>query len=394
MIQITDKSLCCGCASCVQKCPKQCISLKEDCEGFLYPEVDKSICIDCGLCKKVCPVHYQGEEHKPLKVYAAKNHDEEIRKQSSSGGIFTWIAEKVIQEGGVVFGARFDENWEVRHDYTETFEGLAAFRGSKYVQSRIEDNYRKAETFLKQGRKVLFCGTPCQIAGLKCFLRKEYENLLTIDIVCHGVPSPGVWRKYLIEKIAGISDDKRNIRVEEISFRDKITGWKNYSFSLTLSHFDENRIRHNKSYSELSRKNYFMKGFLADLYLRPSCYACPAKSGKSGSDITLGDLWGAPNIIGNEDDDRGTCLTLINKDIPFLKDYSSLWMKEIDYNAALIHNPAIEHSAKIPLNRTLFFQSFEGMESLEKTVQKLTKVKLYNKTIYCVKRIIKGLFNL
>lgn len=190
MIEIKDKKDCCGCSACVQKCPKQCISLKEDNEGFLYPEVDKSMCINCGLCEKVCPVLHQGESRKPLKVYAAKNQDEEIRRQSSSGGIFTLLAEKTIQDGGVVFGARFDEHWEVKHDYTETIEGLAAFRGSKYVQSRMEDNYRKAEMFLKQGRKVLFSGTPCQVAGLKRFLRKYYGNLLTIDMVCHGVPSP------------------------------------------------------------------------------------------------------------------------------------------------------------------------------------------------------------
>lgn len=389
MIDIIDKSLCCGCAGCVQRCPKLCITLHEDHEGFLYPKVDTDTCIDCGLCEKVCPILNEGNIRKPLKVYAAINKDEEIRKQSSSGGIFTWIAEKVIQEGGVIFGARFDENWEVRHDYSETIEGLAAFRGSKYVQSRIEDNYLKAEAFLKQGRKVLFCGTPCQIAGLKRFLRKDYKNLFTIDIVCHGVPSPGVWRKYLKEKIACISDDKRNIHVEKISFRDKITGWKNYSFSLALSDFDENGIRQNKSFSELSKKNYFMKGFLADLYLRPSCYACPAKCGKSDSDITLGDLWGAPNIIGNEDDDRGTCLTLINKDIPFLKDYSSLWMKEIGYNAALIHNPAIEHSAKIPLNRTLFFKSIEGMEPFENIVRRLTKKSLWKKILRLTRKILK-----
>ena len=129
MIQIKDKKDCCGCSACVQKCPKQCISLIEDDEGFLYPIVDKESCIDCGLCEKVCPVLHQGEPHKPLQVYAAKNKDEEIRRKSSSGGIFTLLAERTIQEGGVVFGARFDEHWEVRHDYTETVEGLAAFRG-------------------------------------------------------------------------------------------------------------------------------------------------------------------------------------------------------------------------------------------------------------------------
>ena len=212
---------------------------------------------------------------------------------------------------------------------------------------------------------------------------------MTIDIVCHGVPSPGVWRKYLKEKIACISNNKKNIHVNEISFRDKITGWKNYSFSLILSDFEENGIRRNKSYSELSRKNYFMKGFLADLYLRPSCYACPAKSGKSGSDITLGDLWGAPNIIGYEDDDRGTCLALIKKDIPFLKNHSSLWMKEIDYNAVLIHNPAIEYSAQIPLKRTLFFKSIEGMESFENIVRRLTKRSLWKRILHLTRKILK-----
>lgn len=342
MIQIKDKKDCCGCSACVQKCPKQCISLKEDTEGFLYPVVDNEACIDCGLCEKVCPVLHQGEPHKPLKVYAAKNRDEEIRRQSSSGGIFTLLAEKVIQEGGVVFGARFDEHWEVRHDYTETIEGLAAFRGSKYVQSRMEDNYGKAEQFLKQGSKVLFSGTPCQVAGLKRFLRKEYENLLTVDFVCHGVPSPGVWRTYLKETVARMCDKNsvstdpismENAHVESISFRDKSSGWKKYSFSLTLSATTRSGVKNTVSLCELFPQNPFMKGFLADLYLRPSCYACVAKSGKSDSDITIGDLWGAPAIIGNDDDDRGTSLVLVNKERCKLD--GSLWVKEIDYQAAL-----------------------------------------------------------
>ena len=151
--------------------------MQEDEEGFLYPVVDKEVCVDCGLCEKVCPVLNQREERKPLEVYAAFNKNEEIRMQSSSGGIFTALAEQIIQEEGVVFGARFNEDWEVIHDYTETAAGLSVFRGSKYVQSRIGDTFNQAEQFLKQGRSVLFSGTPCQIAGLKLFLRKEYENL-------------------------------------------------------------------------------------------------------------------------------------------------------------------------------------------------------------------------
>lgn len=202
MIRIYNKHDCCGCNSCVQRCPKSSITMREDEEGFLYPDVDESTCIDCGLCETVCPVIHQSTVRKPIAVCAAKNKDEKIRLSSSSGGAFTALAESVIDEDGVVFGAKFDEDWSVVHDYMETREGLAAFRGSKYVQSRIGDSFKKAEQFLKAGRKVLFSGTPCQIAGLKRFLRKEYDNLLTVDFICHGVPSPGVWREYLKEETA------------------------------------------------------------------------------------------------------------------------------------------------------------------------------------------------
>lgn len=171
MILITDKSLCCGCSACVQKCPKQCISLKEDNEGFLYPIVNTDTCVDCGICEKVCPVLNPEDTHEPLKVLAAKNRDEKIRMESSSGGIFTLLAEPIIREGGVVFGARFDEEWQVTLDYTETIDGLSAFRGSKYVQARTGDTYRQCEQFLKEGRKVLFTGSPCQIAGLNHYTK-------------------------------------------------------------------------------------------------------------------------------------------------------------------------------------------------------------------------------
>jgi coenzyme F420-reducing hydrogenase beta subunit len=169
----------------------------EDREGFLYPEVDSERCCDCGLCGKVCPVINRREAGKPLYVYAAKNRDEKIRRQSSSGGIFTLLAEKVLDENGVIFGARFDGKWEVTHGYIEEKEELGFFRGSKYVQSRTGESYLQAQEFLEKGRKVLFSGTPCQISGLRLFLGKEYDNLLTVDVVCHGVPSPLVWRMYL-----------------------------------------------------------------------------------------------------------------------------------------------------------------------------------------------------
>lgn len=201
MLQITDKSKCCGCNACVQRCPKQCIVMYKDREGFLYPVIDTAVCIDCGLCEKVCPVLNQNNARKPLQVFAAKNKNEIQRLYSSSGGIFILLAEQTIQNGGVVFGARFDQNWEVEHCYAETIEELQPLMRSKYVQSRIANTYKEVEAFLRHGRRVLFVGTSCQIAGLHKFLRKDYDNLLTVDFICHGVPSPGVWYKYLEEII-------------------------------------------------------------------------------------------------------------------------------------------------------------------------------------------------
>ena len=197
MIEIINKTDCCGCSACEQACPKRCISLLPDKEGFWYPQVEKSACIDCGLCEKVCPVLNSKPERKPLHVYAAINKNEEIRAKSASGGMFTLIAQRVIDEGGVVFGVKFDEHWNVVFGYTETIEGLEAFRRSKYVQAWVGESYKQAKSFLDTGRKVLFTGVPCQIAALLLFLRKPYDNLLTVDLLCEGVPSPKLWKRYL-----------------------------------------------------------------------------------------------------------------------------------------------------------------------------------------------------
>lgn len=360
MICIRDKKLCCGCGACVQRCPKSCISMREDNEGFLYPEVNKEICIDCGLCEKVCPVINQSEERKPMAVYAAKHKDERIRLASSSGGVFTAIAESVIDEGGVVFGARFDKDWSVIHGYTETKEGLAAFRGSKYVQSRIGESYKDTEAFLKTGRKVLFSGTPCQIAGLKRFLRKEYDNLLTVDFICHGVPSPGVWREYLKEETARqcggknsvlshLKDKLGDVRIENISFRDKRLGWKKFSFSLTLSTTNGSGAKNTVFLSESLDKNIFLRGFLADLYLRPSCHACLAKKFKSGSDVTIGDFWGVQNVMPEIDDDKGVSVLFI------LKDQNNVIFKNLLLSKLLFYKQwSLENSVK-PGLRKLFF---------------------------------------
>lgn len=364
MITIKDNSLCCGCMACVQVCPKQCIRVYEDREGFLYPKADKAQCNDCGRCESVCPELQQNAGRIPLEVYAAFNPDEEIRRQSSSGGIFTLLAESVIDEGGVVFGARFDEYWEVMHDYTETKEGLAAFRGSKYMQSRTSNAYRQARQFLQAGRKVLFTGTPCQIAGLKGFLKKEYENLLTVDFVCHGVPSPKIWRMYLDEAV-GLSGKQQVSTIKDIRFRNKKSGWKRYSLVITTSQTMTSVEEDPALVSEVFTENPFMKAFLGDLILRPSCYRCPSKAGKSGSDITIGDFWGIEKINPGFDDDKGCNLVMLNNE-KGVELFCSLqtFRQRMTYSQALAGNPSISHSVSLTKYRDFFFRRCDKKQSV------------------------------
>lgn len=370
MITITDKSHCCGCSACVQRCPKQCITMAEDEEGFLYPQVDTSKCVDCHLCEMVCPVINQDEARTPLEVYAAKNSDDDIRLKSSSGGIFTLLAEQTIKDGGVVFGACWDKDWNVKHDYIDNISDLQRFRSSKYLQSVIDDNYLKAEQFLKTGRKVMFTGTPCQIAGLKHFLRKEYDNLLAVEIICHSVPSPGVWQQYLTTRLHTLKWNKSDIR--NISFRDKKTGWKTYSF--VIENKDGN------SFIELSSKNAFMRGFLADLYTRPSCHACPAKQLRSGSDLTLGDFWGIESLMPEIDDDKGVSAIIVNSDKGKQVLHNiNVELYEVQYDELTTRNPTLVKSFPIAPKRTEFFK--EDGSTFEEKVKRLAKKPFSMKTL-------------
>lgn len=378
MIQINDKSHCCGCTACVQRCPKQCITLSEDEEGFLYPKVDVTSCIECGLCEKVCPVLHQETSRLPNVCYAAINPNETVRKESSSGGIFTAIASAVLKEGGVVFGARFDTDWSVMHDYTETHEGLAAFRGSKYLQSRIGNSFRQAEVFLKANRKVLFTGTPCQIAGLRRYLRKDYPNLLAMDFICHGVPSPLVWQQYLQEQRTKHPGES----ISNISFRDKSYGWKNYQFQITF----KNHEGTNKC-ADFLFQNQYMQGFLNDLYLRPSCHACPVKLFKSRSDLTIGDFWGIQNVLPDFDDDKGVSCVMIHTD-KGKRYFETLNLKnrKVKYDMILQGNPSIEHTSAIHKKRSLFFERFSYLP-MEENVRKLLQKTIATQVIRKIRRI-------
>lgn len=377
MIHITEPKNCCGCNACVQACPKHCIRMQEDSEGFLYPFVDRESCIDCGLCERVCPVINQNEPQKPVVTLAAVNSDESVRLASSSGGIFTLLAERTIDNGGVVFGAAFDENWDVKHICIDSKSELPKLRGSKYVQSTIGNCYKEAKTHLSAGKEVLFSGTPCQITGLKKFLRKDYKNLKTMDIVCHGTPSPLVWRKYLDE----VSSMYNIAQITDIQFRDKTEGWKN--FSLSIKYKDKEGAE--KTFRETLNENIFMKCFLSNLSLRPSCYQCPARSGKSGSDITLADLWGAENICPGLDDDKGVSLVLLrNKDFTL----PGFEKKEIEYSKAVMYNHSIESDVTLPNKRDRFFRLLHSDGILKATVKCTTKSRfevLIEKIIWNIK---------
>lgn len=392
MIKILSPADCCGCSACEQICPLGCISMQEDSEWFAYPVVDTVKCIDCGLCEKVCPIINSKELTRTQGVFAVKSKDDNLRLESSSGGVFTLLAEKILDDGGIVFGACYDSNWEVTHSWTDTKQGLEKFRGSKYVQSRINGAYKDAEMFLKAGRKVLFSGTPCQISGLRLFLRKNYDNLVMVDVACHGVPSPGVWRKYLqevINKHTAMSLSKDVSAITGINFRDKRFGWKKYSFVIYVkSAIDAD----NSSIllSDIHSHNVYMDAFLSDLSLRPSCYDCRSKLGRSGSDITIADYWGIDSVHPGFNDDKGVSLVILNtekgerafNDIDATKLKSSL-------AEAVKYNPCLNTSIQKHRKRIRFFKDmYEGIPFID-SVKNCLRQSFVRKYCNYVKMIIR-----
>lgn len=345
IISLANSSECLGCAACVSICPVNAIHMVEDKEGFLNPIIDKNICIGCQKCENTCPIlvtrpDVEGE----TKAYAVINKDEAIRMKSSSGGVFYPLAKWTISHGGVVFGARFNAHWEVIHGFADTIEGIDPLMGSKYVQSIIGETFRQAKCFLEEGRWVLFSGTPCQLAGLRSFLGKEYERLIQVDLICHGTPSPKVWRSYL-------KDYYNGSEIYSISFRDKEKGWLNYRNVFAT----ETTIRENHL------DNLFFRGFLRDVYLRKSCYDCKFRSYHRNSDITLGDYWGVDKLCPELFDDKGTSIVFAHtsKGRRILSEIAEgLLLVEQEKEKSVLYNPSMDRKNPMDSKRSRFFRVF------------------------------------
>lgn len=297
---------CTGCGTCAQICPVHAIDMRASSEGFLYPFIKTDTCVVCNVCEKRCPINQVKKRilisEKPFiqrKSFASITNNDKIRVESSSGGIFTVLAEKILSDGGIVFGAEFDEDFSIHHGWTNRVSGLIRFRGSKYVQSRIESCFIKCKNFLDKGLTVLFTGTPCQIAGLRSFLNNDYNNLFCVDLICHGVPSPLLWQKYIkfIEK-------KSYSKIAKISFRCKNNGWKMFSLCFTFSDQSE--------YKEIQTEGMWMCSFNKNVMMRNSCYNCFFKGDNILSDITIGDFWGIEQYVPEKDDDKGYSICYIN----------------------------------------------------------------------------------
>lgn len=348
MIEIKDKKDCCGCWACENVCPRQCIAMTEDEEGFLYPQVNKEPCIDCQLCEKVCPVlNAKPGVNYMQRAYLLQHRDEKILHESASGGAFTAIATYVIERGGVVFGATYDEDFQVVHQYAETVEDLRKFRNSKYVQSFVGKAYQEVKDFLKQGRIVCFSGTPCQLEGLVNFLRKPYDNLLTVDVMCHSITSPKVFRMYVEMQKEKYGDD-----IENIMFRDKQPyGYKYSSMSV---------YRGGKQvYKEGVETDVYLRSFFCDVNVRPSCFDCKFKKQHHLTDFTIWDCFDVYKFCKELDNDKGVTRILANtaKANQVLSEMNDVArVMEIPIDDAVTGVPEMLQSVKINPRRPLFFR--------------------------------------
>lgn len=369
MLENLIEEKCCGCGACYNICPKNAITMKENNEGFQYPFIDKSKCINCGICEKTCPNlnRLKNENKIPSSAIAAYTKNEEERKNSSSGGVFSELARYILNQEGFVIGSKFDKDFNVIHKMVRNKEELKELQGSKYVQSDIGDTYKIAKKNLDENNYLLFVGTPCQIAGLKSYLKKDYDKLYTCELICHGVPSPKIWRKYLEGK------DKKNI--EDVYFRNKDSGWNKFSIKIVY--------KNKKCKRKNLDKDKFMQLFLKNYSLRPSCYYCEFSKLPRVADISLGDFWGVENKYKEFMDDQGTSLILINNNKGkqlFNKIKENIYYKEnCDLEYAIRNNPCICNSVEMPEKRKEFFENLDKMEFNELSKKYLPRENILKK---------------
>ncbi|MFI3326633.1 MAG: Coenzyme F420 hydrogenase/dehydrogenase, beta subunit C-terminal domain [Clostridia bacterium] len=392
MIKIEDKSKCCACTACASACPKKCISMEADSEGFSYPIVDTENCIDCRFCEKVCPIATPKVENPfEQEVCIVQNKNQKVLKESTSGGAFTEIAKYVLSQNGVAFGASYHNEFKVKHIYVDNEEDLKLFRNSKYSQSELGDSYIKVQEFLMAGRWVCFSGTPCQVEGLNSFLGKDYPNLIKVDIVCHAVPSPLIFKKYIESK-----NDLIEQGVSNILFRDKHYGYK-YS-TMTLINNDNKKVYHRGIDSDP-----MLRAFFTNICDRPSCYDCSFKKRYRVSDFTMWDCFSIYDYSKELDNDKGVTNLLMHSPkargiFAEIKDYFN-YVKVDD--VVKIVNTAKEMHHSVPMNskREAFFKdanSLNGKDLMNKyfpdnaktKVKRFVRITCFNLGIYSfVKKI-------
>lgn len=397
------KKECCGCHACAQICPQQCIVMEKDEEGFSYPKAETDKCIHCNLCESVCPIIRKksapaAKETCTPKAIGGFHKSDEVRMESSSGGAFALFAEYILQEGGMVIGCALKEDFSAEHIVVENSEDLKKLKGSKYIQSDSNDVYRKVKEGLSNGRKVLFTGTPCQCAGLHGFLNpgdcvsKSYENLYVCDFICHGVPSVKVFQSYIRHL-----EEKYQDKVTAFRFRNKDKGWNptglQMGTEIEFLHGEKRRLAP-------AFKDAYMNGFLDDLYLRPSCYACEFKEiPKDYADITIADFWGVKKADRELYDGKGTSLVLLHtKHGQELFDAvkENFFYKEVAFEKAVRKNRSLLHSASPNPLREKFFFDYAGkpFQKVAKTYMNAFSWAFHKgmKIIFsCIEKIVRAL---
>lgn len=346
MIDKVSPNKCCLCRACFEICPTGAINFTVFENGFNYPAIDLAKCINCQKCERVCPElnnTFDVESSFPI-VYAGNSTDYEIRANSSSGGIFFEITKKVIANGGYVAGAVFKEHFQVKHMVTNDIETVKRMCGSKYAQSDNIGEFNKIKDLLKVGKQVLFCGCPCQVAGLKKFLGNKTEKLITIDFICHGIPS-----QEMLDAYVAYRENKMKSKIVDLKFRDKQKGWHSSCFCCSYEN--------GKKYSNPITVDPYMKGFLNGYNLKEACYTCKYKNSSSGSDITLADFWGAEALYPKLDDNKGLSAIIVNSSIGSeILDTLNLNLMKIQLEEVVKYNKNYTTPTKMHSERRDFFE--------------------------------------